>query len=97
MQIVIIMSFFGLMYSAMAYSNDQLLFDKISENAEHCVNFCEGDRLYLSSNHLYPSDEGLILDLNGYEQVLQSSLFLVSQIKSKSDMEEISNKRNSCK
>ena len=50
------------------------LIDKIIQNEQFCVKKYEENKIYIKSQKIIVSDEGLFIDINGYEFYLLPNL-----------------------
>jgi len=64
------------MFTNLCYSNHQSVetsiewVNDILENKDYCVNKIEGSKIYIHSENIVPTEQGILINLNGYDQVL---------------------------
>lgn len=66
--------FLVLTQAAIATTISEESFTQIIRNEAYCVKDYDHDKIYLNSENLYPTNEGLLLDLNGGEYILIPAL-----------------------
>ncbi len=47
----------------------------ILESKHHCVNKFDDTKIYIHAENLIPTEEGLLIDLNGYETVIAPPVY----------------------
>lgn len=71
--LLVLSSFFIIMN--ICYSNSDLtgtsqeLIENILDNEAFCVNRIEGDKVYIKSENITPTDQGILIHLNYYDQL----------------------------
>lgn len=47
----------------------------VFDNEQYCVDKIEDNKVYIKSENIIPTDQGVLIDLNGFDKVLAPALF----------------------
>lgn len=62
-------SFFAFFQSVIANNIDEQFFHEIFQNSQYCVKSYDEEKIFLKSENLHFTEEGLVLDLNGFDYI----------------------------
>ena len=67
-------------YSEDNYSQKQLehleeCFQNVFENEQYCVDKIENNKVYIKSENIIPTNQGILIDLNGFDKIIAPTLF----------------------
>jgi hypothetical protein len=48
----------------------KIFFEKVLENEQYCVDTIDNGKIYIKSENIIPTKQGILIDLNGFDQVL---------------------------
>jgi len=77
--IFFIVGFFTLTQVLFSHELTEEVFEQIMGHEAYCVKDYDQDKIYLNAENIYPTDEGMFLDLDGYNSIALVGLHSDSQ------------------
>jgi hypothetical protein len=61
--------------SAFSQKHLEKCIQRVFENKQYCIDKIEDTKIYIKSENIVPTEQGVLIDLNGFDKVLAPILF----------------------